>query len=408
MEENIYYVYEGHMEDLKKKINRIKNKCMKFGCDFTFEEVGEDFREIKMDNGEIFVARYVLIKAEGTAIINGWEFVSSVEHTEAGNIFSKAMTTVEIPAKYRTTKCICEHCNSNRIRKNTCIIRNIETGEFKQVGNSCLMDFTHGMSASVATWFASIKDVFEEAQEAPVYGSTWFEKNYSTREILQFTAETIRHFGYSKSENDGDSTKQRMQDFFNFLHGNTRWWSDEDKKKVKNLIDQVSFNPDSEEAIKMTDAALEWISEQPASNDYMHNLKVATSLKYSNSGRFGILVSLFPTFNRELEFQAKKRQEAEQGTLSKHIGQVGDRLLITVDSVKCLTSWESCFDGYNTTITYIWKIVDKEGNVFTWKTSKWLNEEVPPKSIKGTVKEHKEFRGVLQTELTRCIVQAAA
>ena len=101
-------------------------------------------------------------------------------------------------------------------------------------------------------------------------------------------------------------------------------------------------------------------------------------------------------------FQAKRKQEAEQGQLSNHVGQVGDRITIEVDSVKCITSWKSCFNGYSNTTTYVWKITDKEGNVFTWKTSTWLNEEVPPKTIKGTVKEHKVFREVKQTEITRC------
>lgn len=407
-EPETYAVYEGHMEDLKKKITRIQNKCKKFGCDFSFKEVGETFKEVPTGDTDPITGKpikvkckYILIQAEGTAIINGWEFVASVEHTEAGNIFSKAMTTIQIPAKYRTTKCICEHCNSNRVRKDTFIIRNSETGEFKQVGKSCLQDFTHGMSASCATWFASLKDVFEEAQEAPISSMGWWERYYDTKEILQFTAETIRHFGFSKSE-DSTSTKGRMEDFFNLTHGNTRYWTQEDKDRVQNLMQSVGFNAESPEAIKMTEDALAWIAEQEASNDYMHNLKVATTLKVTNSGRFGILVSLFPTYNRELEYQARKRQEAEQGKISKHIGQVGQRLEITVDSVKCLTSWESCYNGYTTTTTFIWKIVDVEGNVFTWKTSTWLNEELPPVKIKGTVKEHKEFRGVLQTELTRC------
>ena len=83
---------------------------------------------------------------------------------------------------------------------------------------------------------------------------------------------------------------------------------------------------------------------------------------------------------------------------------LGDRLTIQVDRVKCITSWDSCFNGYTPTTTYVWKIVDVEGNVFTWKTATFLDEENPPASIKGTVKEHKVFRDVEQTELTRCKV----
>ena len=38
-EPEIYAVWEGHMDKLRKKVATIKNKCRKFGCDFTFEEV---------------------------------------------------------------------------------------------------------------------------------------------------------------------------------------------------------------------------------------------------------------------------------------------------------------------------------------------------------------------------------
>ena len=47
---------------------------------------------------------------------------------------------------------------------------------------------------------------------------------------------------------------------------------------------------------------------------------------------------------------------------------------------------------------------DKEGRNATWKTSGWFDDWVVGKTIKGTVKEHKEFNGIKQTELTRCRV----
>lgn len=397
-----YSVFEGHMDELKKKVVRIQNKCKKFGCDFHFAEVGEEIKEIEDTEGNLVKCRFIIVEAEGTAIINDWEFVASVEHTESGNIFSKALTDIEIPDKYRTTKSICEHCNSNRSRKDTFIVRNTVTGEFKQVGKSCLKDFTNGMSAESAVWFASIKSIFEEAENEPVHCG-YSQRYFDTNEILRFTAETIRHFGYSKSDS-ADSTKERMERFYNVSTGQDRWMHERVVEETKNLMKKVGFNPKSNEAIEMVENALTWLDGQEATNDYIHNLKVACSLSDTHWGRFGLLVSLFPTFNRELEYQEKKRREQNEGLQSKHVGSVGDRITVEVASVKCITSWESSFDGYHTTMTYVWKIVDVEGNVFTWKTSTWIDEENVPKTIKGTVKEHKVFRDVNQTELTRCKV----
>lgn len=400
-----YSIYEGHMTDLMKKVNRIKNKCMKYGCDFHFAEVGEEFKEVKDLEGEIHTCRFVLVEVEGTALINDWLFVASVEHTEKGNIFGKAMTEVEIPERYRNSQSVCEHCNSKRTRSATFIVMNTVTGEFKQVGKSCLMDFTNGLSATTATWFASLKNVFEEAEEMPVSGG-YSERYFDTTEVLSYAAETIRKFGYAKSE-DSNSTKERTMDFLMVNKGMTRWMPEDEINRIKRDMKKVNFNPDSVEAKEMVDSTLEWISNQEAHNDYMHNLKTVCSLNYNPWNRIGMLVSLFPTFNRELEIQARKAEaEAKakkEAQVSNHVGSVGARIQINVQSVKCLTSWENTF-GYYPTTTYLYKIVDQEGNVFTWKTSNFIDEENLPKTIKGTVKEHSEFRGVKQTVLTRCKV----
>lgn len=403
---NQYSIYEGHMADLMKKVNRIQNKCLKYGCEFHFAEVGEEFKEVKDLEGHIHTCRFVLVEVEGTAVINDWLFVASVEHTAKGNIFSKALTDVEIPERYRTSDPVCEHCNSNRSRSATFIVMNAVTGEFKQVGKSCLMDFTNGLSASVAAWFSSLKKVFEEAENEPVSCGGYGERYYDTAELLSYAAEVIRKFGYVSSK-DSNSTKERTMDFLMVNKGMTRWIPEDEINRIKRDMEKVNFNPDSAEAKEMVKSAITWINGQEAVNDYMHNLKTVCSLNYNPWNRIGILVSLFPTFNRDLEVQAKKAEaEAKakkEAQNSKHIGSIGDRIQITVQSVKCLTSWENTF-GYYPTTTYLYKIVDQEGNVFTWKTSNFIDEENLPKTIKGTVKEHSEFRGVKQTVLTRCKV----
>lgn len=412
-----YAIYEGHMNDLRKKITRIQNKCRKYGCEFHFAEVGEEFREVEdpttlhpMTGKPVSrTCRFVLVEAEGTAIINDWQFIASVEHTEKGNIFAKAMTDIEIPERYRTGKPTCEHCNSNRNREYTFIVMNTLTGEFKMVGKSCLMDFTNGLSANTAAWFTSLKTIFQEAEAEPVSGGFRFGDRYhDTAEVLTYAAEVIRKFGYVKTEGSGCSTKQRTIDFLMVSKGMTYWMLDYEINRIRREMESVNFNPDSSEAKEMAAAALTWISEQTASNDYMHNLKTVCELKYNPWNRIGILVSLFPTFNRELEIQAKKAEaEAkakQEAQVSKHIGNPGERITVSVQSIKCLTSWENTF-GYRPTTTYLYKIIDKEGNVFTWKTSNFIDEDSIPQTMIGTIKEHSEFRGVKQTVLTRCKIK---
>lgn len=415
-----YAIWEGHMDALKKKVQRIEKKCAKYGCDFRFEEVGEEFREVvigkhydeeqRKEVEDTATCKYILVEVEGVAIINDWELVAYTEHTEKGNIYSKVNTEVEIPTRYRASDCFCEHCKTRRARKNTCIVRNIKTDEFKQVGNTCLKEFTQGLDASIVTMFASFKDAFEEAQEAPIGGCGWNEKYLDKETILRYTAETIRHFGYAKSESMR-STKERMLDYYNADRNDFGAYAPQEFiKQIKGEMAEVGFNAESEEAKQMTKDALAWIAEQEASNDYMHNLKVACSLEYVGYMNLGILVSLFPTYDRELEREAQRRlreearqKELEQGKNSEFIGEVGKKVTANVVSCKVVTSWTNCYDGYYPTTTYMYKFVTEDGNILIWKTSKDFDEK-NVKTITGTVKEHNEFREVKQTVLTRCKV----
>ena len=397
-----FSIYEGYIEALNKKVTRIRNKCAKYGCDFHYEEVGEEFRTVKNLNGEDVVARFVIVEAEGTAIVNGWEMVASVEHTENGNIFSKALTDVEIPEKYRTTQPICEHCNVNRHRKHLFIVRNTETGEFRQVGKSCLMDYTNGMSAEFAAFMASCREVFERAVVYVPEGGS-YEEYYDTESVLRYGAEVVRHFGYvSSSEIYATSTKERTMLYY--LVDTGRITHPVLVSEARKDMRSVGFDSDSEQSVKLAKDALEWIKTQEASSDYMHNLKVVTSLPYTNSKRAGILVSLLPVYKKELARQAaikRKEEQLKRERKSEWVGEVGKRIDIDVESVISICSWSNSFDGYNVNTTFLYKIIDVNGNVFIWKTQKVLDNV---NAIKGTVKEHSDYKGIKQTVLTRCKV----
>lgn len=145
------------------------------------------------------------------------------------------------------------------------------------------------------------------------------------------------------------------------------------------------------------------IMQQEETDNYMHNLITACKLEYTTYKNFGILASLFPTYNRSVEkekrsAEAKAQQEPYRN--SEWIGKEKERINITVSTFSCLTSWENDY-GY----TYIYRITDDKNNVYTWKTSNCLGEN-SVKSLTGTVKTHTEYRGIKQTELTRCRVEA--
>lgn len=58
---------------------------------------------------------------------------------------------------------------------------------------------------------------------------------------------------------------------------------------------------------------------------------------------------------------------------------------------------------YGTTFVYTFE--DIKGHQLVWKTGTWLEQEVGSQvALKGTIKAHSEYKGIKQTELTRCKV----
>lgn len=86
------------------------------------------------------------------------------------------------------------------------------------------------------------------------------------------------------------------------------------------------------------------------------------------------------------------------GGISNYVGQVGERLLLTLTVIKNISLGSSYGKP---TIMHIFH--DEDQNEFIWITGarNWPVETV--KTIKGTVKEHKIYKGSKQTILTRCM-----
>ena len=405
-----YSIPEWNIESLEKKITKIRNKCEKYGCEFKYERLGEHFDEVTFSYVDEFtgavkrykqVVKFVDVEAEGTAAINGWRFAATLEYTKQGNIID-AVPGIEIPKRFYDCGPWCEHCKTNRDRKYSFVVFEEETGEFKQVGKSCLKDFTGGLSADNAAYFESF---FKEIKEATGLGGYYGfgKKYYETKELMTYFAETIRVFGYAKTDSLY-STADRAQTYYDVDHNMLRGKYAEEALEEREEAKGKGFNPENPESIALAGEVIDWITNNERDDNYFHNMKVALSLEYSSVRNFGLLASAFPAHNREIEREAERRErerkERESGELSKHVGEVGKRVSFKPTEVVALTSWETQFG-----VTTVYKFVDESGNVFTWKTGNWVDQELPVLKITGTVKEHKEYRGVKQTELTRCRIE---
>lgn len=194
-----YSIPESNMDKLTKRLVTIGNKCNKFGCTFSFEIIGEHY-EKQFDDAHVYTGdiKYIDVEVSGKAIINNWVFVATLEHTDKGNIV-RAYDGQEVPQWAYTVEAKCDHCKTKHTRKDTYIVRNTETGEFKQVGRSCLKDFTNGLSAEMVAAYLSYLDTLEKSSID--FSSS--KPYYNVKEYLLYVAETVKHFGYLSKANAG-------------------------------------------------------------------------------------------------------------------------------------------------------------------------------------------------------------
>lgn len=113
------------------------------------------------------------------------------------------------------------------------------------------------------------------------------------------------------------------------------------------------------------------------------------------------------------ELVLSKIPKKENESKSEYVGEIGKRLEISL-TLKGTRSWAiqdrfSYYGGMVTQVMYLFE--DTEGNVLIWKTTGYgldanKYHDGDTLVIKGTVKDHKEYKGVKQTILQRVKVVA--
>ena len=401
---NTYFIHEANLERLEKRLTTIRNKCRKHGTSFSYSLTGNvEYRDHEDANGETVKIKYLEVAAEGKVEHGPWEFVAVLEHQSSGNVIRNYNKSIEVPERYRTCGPTCEHCNKIRSRKDTYIIFNTDTQEFKQVGTGCLKEYTQGLDAEEVARYISLFDTLIQGEA--VSGSGSFERYFNIREVLMYAFETVKHFGYEKAdyyERYTRTTRERTMDYLAVDTNTTRWMTPKQIEQLKDEMQSVSFNAESQK--DRVEDSLKWIANQEANNNYINNLKVVCSEDWCTGRDLGILISLVITYKRALDEEIAKtlrEKEREAEKQSEYLGIVGDKIHFTTAKIECIWSGENQFG-----ISYLYKMVDTEGNIVMWSTDKGLELE-NNFNISCSIKKLEDYKGVKQTWVTRCRLSVA-
>lgn len=390
----MYAIYEDFYPDVEKKLNRVAKKCIKHGNDFTFEVKGEEVREEynkELDRKEYH--KFILIEVNGTAKIDNWECVAVLENHDAGNIIRRINTEINIPERFKNTDNICEHCNTKRQRNNLYVIHNVEKDEWKQVGGSCLKLYTGGLNMEyVAAYMDGITEL-EEFDGIVGRGKAY----YHVEEVLSYAVEVINKTGYFNAQS-ALPTKYLVSEIMQNNLGRAIESINEEFKSMRLDVrmSEHDFNKDDTE--NTVNQIIDYYKNLDDDSEFIHNVKVMLNEGYALPKNFGFLCYLPAGYAKYIQKEAEKAKKVE----TRYFGEVGKRYKDKViQDLTLITTWETQW-GY----TSVYKITLEDGSILTWKTNNglYLDRNEKFDKISFTVKEHKEYKGEKQTEVTRCKV----
>jgi hypothetical protein len=406
-EQTIYEIHPVNLDILMGKLSEMQKRAKKLKSNpISIEKLGTKTIEISrvMPGGKIvkFTEERILMKVHGeTPKLAGWSLVAKIELLEGERLVS-CVPGEECPEKFRTGDFYCDHCSTNRQRKEVFILRHDE-GNHVQVGRTCIKDFLGGKSPEAL--LAEAEFIFRaegEVRECSESGGFYTPTSVGVIEYLCGVAICIRRFGWlpkSACRFDGVSTssdawhltmpvirnhRDRL-DYTLWVEGNNLKYQDRDKVQAE--------------------AALEWAKTLPTTGvaDYLYNLGVSCRAGYVTFKTQGLVASVITAHLRHLEREEEINQRRrDDATKSREwVGEVKKREVFEQLTVKRMTYIEG---NYGTTTLVHFE--SPEGALIKWFASKDLDDihKGDVLDIKATPKKHDEYKGIKQTIVNRAVI----
>lgn len=391
----MYLIPTENMESFEKKIARIRRKAERAKVDFSYKRLEPIQKETDLPGVTV---ECVPVMVECKIHYENWIVIAVLEHQPYGNLVHlvegewRPGKELKLPEKYKTAQSYCDHCNTMRARNKTVVLYNTETKEFKQVGTTCLKEYTSGIDADMIA-------AFEECTKEPTefMGFTSHSKWYI--DIKNFLAGVVASsslYGYvSKSrarainEENNKTTVEATCDLTVRLMSKTSV-----EKEWEDIYE-------SDDTKTFVEEALEWIKNLNAeSYSYFDNLKVVCSAELVELKNIGYAASLIASYKNHLKAEKKKKEAEKQNEMYHYYRNVDDKISLQ-GNLACVANYDTQFGTM-----YVYKMI-QSSCIFVWKTSKYLGVDDSGKEvmITGTIKEQSEFRGVRQNILTRCKVE---
>lgn len=309
--------------------------------------------------------------------LDGWNFAARIDTLTTGNLIYP-VPELEIPARFSRSGCTCDHCRVNRQRNSTFIVRHSATGEWKQVGSTCLADFLGGNSAEcLADLFTFYGQIIHDldsycAGEAFSEGSS---AAYDLRNTLALSIEISERFGWlshtKANAEGGTATADKVQ-----------------------ALPPATYP--GEASLAKADTVIEYFASLPVSDDensLTRNARIIANAGFCSKRSFGLACALAVCHKVALAKIERDARHADYLANAQHIGTPGQRLKGITATIKRVFTFEGQWGVSVKTI-----LEDDNGNVLVGKD---LGNEGEKIRFTATVKEHTEYQGMKQTVILR-------
>ena len=420
-----YRIHENNYHSLLSKVAKLTKRANKLGVgEITIRDAGEEMVEefncvetythscVAKGCSKVWV-KYITVELEGaTPKFEGWEFLATLQHAgEAGTIIRAVPEALGDTKTYREAAPWCEHCKQNRVRRDTFLVYNTESKEIKQVGSSCIKDFTgHKDPHALARYLEALAGAAELLSMGGGFDGTL--KGVFRLDLEQFLATTaarIRAKGWLSRTKAREQDRGSVSTADMVLRQLMDDWGSHEHRKLEYVDVEDGDIEEAEEAIT-------WAQDidPDTDNDYLSNILVVAKVPAMEIRSAGLAASIVSSYHREKRAQVERATAIDRGP-GKFIGEVKERLTLMVKVVHeqtLETDWG---------LSHLYHFEDEKENTLVTFSSRILGYEEKGATndehivqvgetirIKGTVKRHGEFRNRNQTVLSRVKVLGGA
>lgn len=377
---------KSRMDAFNKKVQKLNKKAVRFGLE-PIQVIPTRHHHIETrdaNNEKVFVPVVEVTIINPIPRIDGWELVARLNDESGEAIptvtFTKNNFSPEVAALADNVDMhVCDHCHSNRVRKLAYILRNTETGEYQQVGSTCIQDFLGTVKpAAFEAWFGihSLTD-FGFNQIDP--GQPNYMWAYPVRDIIAEAVAVIEYQGQyvSKARANEEQDKSNYGEAHNVRHtistGDHVW---------QNIVSTAHPREATLAHKEQADVIIAWFNDFAQSAEYKNNdnewiykvVRCVTSGELTNE--IGVTASAVVLYN-------KKTEKPVAASTSEHVGTIKERRDFTLTLKR-----EYVMDtAYGPKTTFF--AVDGDGNNINLTTTTFIAWKVgETKTFKATVKDH--------------------